>query len=45
MGPPKQPFSDAERFNFKMMESRIEKIMQPIVERLERRSEKPEAVG
>ena len=45
MGPPKQPFSDAERFNFKMMESRIEKIMQPIVERLERRSKKTGAVG
>jgi dihydrodipicolinate synthase/N-acetylneuraminate lyase len=45
MGPPKQPFSDAEHFKFKMMKSRIDKIMQPIVDRLERRSVNSDAVG
>ena len=45
MGPPKQPFSDAERFKFKTMNSRIEKIMQPIVDRLARRAPKTQAAG
>jgi N-acetylneuraminate lyase/4-hydroxy-tetrahydrodipicolinate synthase len=35
MGPPKQPLSDAEHFNYKMMKTRIEKIMKPILENLE----------
>ena len=34
MGPPKQPLSDAERFKFKTMKARIEKIMMPILEGL-----------
>ena len=38
MGPPKQPFSDAEQFKFKTMKSRIDKVMAPIVEKLEKRS-------
>ncbi len=45
MGPPKQPFSDAERFKFKTMKSRIDKIMQPIVDRLARRAERSRAAG
>lgn len=35
MGPPKQPLSDAERFKYKTMRTRIEKIMSSILERLE----------
>ena len=31
MGPPKQPLSSAERFQYKNMKARIEKIMSPIV--------------
>jgi 4-hydroxy-tetrahydrodipicolinate synthase len=38
MGPPRQPFSDAERFKFTNMKARIEKIMHPIVERLAQRA-------
>ena len=38
MGPPKQVFSDAEQFKFKTMRSRIEKVMAPIVEKLEKRA-------
>lgn len=38
MGPPKQPLSDAERFKFKTMKTRIEKIMNPMLERLKKRS-------
>ena len=34
MGPPKQPLSDAERFNYRNTKVRIEKIMNPILERL-----------
>ena len=45
MGPPKQPFSDAERFKFKTMKSRIDKIMQPIVDRLAQRAENSRAAG
>lgn len=40
MGPPKQPLSDSERFKFKTMKARIEKIMMPILENLSRVSEK-----
>ena len=36
MGPPKQLFSDAEQFKFKTMRARIEKVMAPIVEKLEK---------
>jgi N-acetylneuraminate lyase/4-hydroxy-tetrahydrodipicolinate synthase len=36
MGPPKQPLSDAERFKYNTMKVRIEKIMAPILERLEK---------
>jgi N-acetylneuraminate lyase/4-hydroxy-tetrahydrodipicolinate synthase len=35
MGPPKQPLSDAERFNFRNTKVRIEKIMIPILEKLQ----------
>lgn len=38
MGPPKQPFSDAEQFKYKTMKTRIDKVMAPIVEKLEKRS-------
>lgn len=37
LGPPKQPLSDAERFKFKTMKVRIERIMIPILEGLKRR--------
>jgi N-acetylneuraminate lyase/4-hydroxy-tetrahydrodipicolinate synthase len=36
MGPPKQPLSDAERFKYNTLKVRIEKIMAPIVEKLEK---------
>jgi 4-hydroxy-tetrahydrodipicolinate synthase len=36
MGPPKQPLSDAERFQYRNMKTRIEKIMRAIVEKLEK---------
>jgi dihydrodipicolinate synthase/N-acetylneuraminate lyase len=36
MGPPKQPLSEAERFRYRTMESRIRKVMGPMLERLER---------
>ena len=36
MGPPKQPLSDAERFKFNTMKSRIEKIMNPILKKLDK---------
>jgi N-acetylneuraminate lyase/4-hydroxy-tetrahydrodipicolinate synthase len=36
MGPPKQPLSDAERFNYRNMKTRIEKIMKGILEKLEK---------
>lgn len=39
MGPPRQPLSDAERFKFNTMKSRIEKIMTPILKRLEKQAE------
>jgi 4-hydroxy-tetrahydrodipicolinate synthase len=38
MGPPKQPLSDAEHFKYRTMKARIEKIMQPILERLKKTS-------
>jgi dihydrodipicolinate synthase/N-acetylneuraminate lyase len=38
MGPPKQPLSDAERFKYRTMKARIEKIMQSILERLKKTS-------
>jgi 4-hydroxy-tetrahydrodipicolinate synthase len=38
MGPPKQPLSDAERFKYRTMKTRIESIMQPILERLKKTS-------
>ena len=34
MGPPKQPLSDAEQFKYETVKSRIEKIMNPILENL-----------
>jgi N-acetylneuraminate lyase/4-hydroxy-tetrahydrodipicolinate synthase len=34
MGPPKQPLSDAERFKYRTMKARIEKIMKPILQQL-----------
>jgi N-acetylneuraminate lyase/4-hydroxy-tetrahydrodipicolinate synthase len=37
MGPPKQPLSDAEQFKFRTVKARIEKIMQPFLEKLNRR--------
>jgi N-acetylneuraminate lyase/4-hydroxy-tetrahydrodipicolinate synthase len=36
MGPPKQPLSDAERFNYRNTKVRIEKIMNPILEQLKK---------
>jgi N-acetylneuraminate lyase/4-hydroxy-tetrahydrodipicolinate synthase len=36
MGPPKQPLSDAERFNYRNTKVRIEKIMTPILEQLKK---------
>ena len=36
MGPPKQPLSDAERFKYNTMKVRVEKIMAPIQDRLEK---------
>lgn len=41
MGPPKQPLSDAERSNYKTMKARIEKIMNPFLEKM---NQKPRAV-
>ncbi len=38
MGPPKQPLSSAERFKYKNMKARIEKIMKPILEGLNKTS-------
>jgi N-acetylneuraminate lyase/4-hydroxy-tetrahydrodipicolinate synthase len=38
MGPPKQPLSDAERFNFTTMKTRIERIMKATLEGLPRTS-------
>jgi N-acetylneuraminate lyase/4-hydroxy-tetrahydrodipicolinate synthase len=38
MGPPKQPLSDAERFKFNTMKTRIEKIMNAILEGLPKNS-------
>ena len=34
MGPPKQPLSDAERSKYNTMRTRIEKVMNPILEKL-----------
>ena len=34
MGPPRQPLSDAEQFNYNMVKTRIEKIMAPILKNL-----------
>lgn len=42
MGPPKQPLSDAERFKFRTVKVRIEKIMKPFLESLNNR---PKAVS
>jgi N-acetylneuraminate lyase/4-hydroxy-tetrahydrodipicolinate synthase len=36
MGPPKQPLSDAERFKYRNMKTRIEKIMKGILEKLKK---------
>ena len=36
MGPPKQPLSDAEQFKYRTTKTRIEKIMQPVMEKLEK---------
>ena len=36
MGPPKQPLSDAERFKYRNMKTRIEKVMKGILEKLEK---------
>ena len=36
MGPPKQPLSDAERFKYNTLKVRIEKIMAPILGKLEK---------
>ena len=36
MGPPKQPLSDAERFKYRNLKTRIEKIMKAILEKLEK---------
>jgi dihydrodipicolinate synthase/N-acetylneuraminate lyase len=45
MGPPKQPLSDAERFKYNTMKARIEKIMTPILKKMDKISkEKNKAV-
>jgi N-acetylneuraminate lyase/4-hydroxy-tetrahydrodipicolinate synthase len=36
MGPPKQPLSDAERFKYRNLKTRIEKIMKGILDRFEK---------
>ena len=36
MGPPKQPLSDAHRFNYLTVKSRIQKVMRPILAGLEK---------
>jgi N-acetylneuraminate lyase/4-hydroxy-tetrahydrodipicolinate synthase len=36
MGPPKQPLSDAERFQYRNLKIRIEKIMGGVLEKLEK---------
>lgn len=38
MGPPKQPLSDAEHFKYRTMKARIEQIMKPILERLDKKT-------
>ena len=35
MGPPKQPLSEAEHFKYRTMRSRIQKVMGPMLERIE----------
>jgi 4-hydroxy-tetrahydrodipicolinate synthase len=45
MGPPKQPLSDAERFKFNTMKVRIEKIMKPILAKLNKTTESQLAVS
>jgi len=37
MGPPKQPLSDAERFKFRNTQVRIEKILKPMLEKLQKK--------
>jgi len=39
MGPPKQPLSEAEHFKYRTMRSRIQKVMGPMLERIEGRKE------
>jgi N-acetylneuraminate lyase/4-hydroxy-tetrahydrodipicolinate synthase len=41
MGPPKQPLSEAERFRYRTMQSRIRKIMGPMLERLQKEGTGP----
>jgi N-acetylneuraminate lyase/4-hydroxy-tetrahydrodipicolinate synthase len=36
MGPPKQPLSDAHRFNYLTVKSRIQKVMRPVLAELEK---------
>jgi hypothetical protein len=36
MGPPKQPLSDAERFKYRNLKTRIEKIMKGVLEKIEK---------
>lgn len=43
MGPPKQPLSDAERFHYKTVKSRIEKIMVPLLKELIEKRQKASA--
>jgi N-acetylneuraminate lyase/4-hydroxy-tetrahydrodipicolinate synthase len=38
MGPPRQPLSDAEQFKYGTVKARIEKIMNPILEKLDRQA-------
>ncbi len=45
MGPPKQPLSDAERFKHKTMRTRIEKIMNPILEKLDQKATAGDSTG
>jgi len=45
MGPPKQPLSDAERFKYNTVKARIEKIMSPILEKLDQKGKATQRVG
>jgi len=45
MGPFKQPLSDAEQYTYQITKSRIEKLLKPILERIERIEKEKKAVA